>query len=92
MWHMEVPGLEVESELQRLACDTATATWDPSCICSLHHSSLQNARSPPMEQGQGLNPHPHGFLMDTSQFISTVPQQELTTRVFLSRSQTSYSL
>ena len=41
--HMEVPKLGVESELQLLAYTTATATatWDPSCICDLHHSSWQ---------------------------------------------------
>ena len=35
---MEVPRLGVESELQLL---DATATWDPSFICDLHHSSWQ---------------------------------------------------
>ena len=40
-WHMEVPRLEVESELQLQAYATATATWDPSCVCNLHHSSGQ---------------------------------------------------
>ena len=37
--HMEVPRLGVESELQLPAYTTATATWDPNCICDLHHSS-----------------------------------------------------
>ena len=41
LWHMEVSRLGVESELQLLACTTATATQDPSCICDLHHSSQQ---------------------------------------------------
>ena len=40
-WHMEVPRLGVESELQMLAYTTATATPDPSCVCHLHHSSWQ---------------------------------------------------
>ena len=39
--HMEVPRLGVKSELQLLAYTTATATQDPSHICSLHHSSQQ---------------------------------------------------
>ena len=39
--HMEIPRLGVESELQPLACTTATATPDPSRICDLHHSSWQ---------------------------------------------------
>ena len=40
-WHMEVPRLGVESELQLLAYTTVTATWDLSCICDLYHSSWQ---------------------------------------------------
>ena len=40
--HMEVPRLEVESELQLPACTTATAKLDPSCVCDLHHSSRQH--------------------------------------------------
>ena len=31
----------VELELQLPACTAATATWDPSCVCNLHHSSHQ---------------------------------------------------
>ena len=38
-WHMEVPRLGVESELQLPAYATATAMWDLSCICNQHHSS-----------------------------------------------------
>ena len=40
-WHTEVPRLGVESELQLLACATATARPDQSCICDLHCSLLQ---------------------------------------------------
>ena len=36
---MEVPSLGVELELQLPAYTTATATWDLSCVCDLHHSS-----------------------------------------------------
>ena len=36
LWHMEVPRPAVESELQLPAYTTATATWDPSCVCELH--------------------------------------------------------
>ena len=32
LWHMEVPRLEVESELKPLAYATATAMWDPSHV------------------------------------------------------------
>ena len=40
-WHMEIPRLGVELEQQPLAYATATATWDPSFVCNLHHSSQQ---------------------------------------------------
>ena len=33
--------LEVKLELQMSTNTTATATWDPSCVCDLHHSSWQ---------------------------------------------------
>ena len=39
--HMEVHTLRVESELQLPAYTIAKATWDPSCIFNLHHSSWQ---------------------------------------------------
>ena len=39
--HMEVPRPGVEVELQLPACATASATWDPRCICNLRHSSCQ---------------------------------------------------
>ena len=35
----EVPRLGVKSELQPQAYATATATWDLSHVCDLHHSS-----------------------------------------------------
>ena len=40
-WHMEVPRLGVKLELQLLAYTAATATWDPSRVCDLHHSSQE---------------------------------------------------
>ena len=36
-WHLEVPRLRVELELQLVTC--ATTKLDPSCVCNLHHSS-----------------------------------------------------
>ena len=39
--HVEVPRLRVESKLQLPAYATATATWDTSHVCNLHHSSRQ---------------------------------------------------
>ena len=41
VWHVEVPRLGVESELQLLPYTTATATRDPSHACDLHCSSRQ---------------------------------------------------
>ena len=38
---MEVPRLEVQSELQLPAYTAATATRDLSCICDLQHGSGQ---------------------------------------------------
>ena len=43
--HMEVPRLEVQSELQLLAYARAWAMPDPSCVCDLHRSSRQRAGS-----------------------------------------------
>ena len=39
---MEVPRLEVKLELQLAAYTTATAMWDPNCICDLYDSSWQH--------------------------------------------------
>ena len=36
-WHMEVPRLGAELELQLPAYTTATAAWDLSCVCNLRH-------------------------------------------------------
>ena len=41
LWHMEVLRLAAESKLQLLAYAIATATWDLSGVCDLHHSSQQ---------------------------------------------------
>jgi len=47
IWHMEIPGLRVESEMHLQAYATATATatatamGDPSHVYDLHHSLLQ---------------------------------------------------
>ena len=43
--HMEVPRPGVKLELQLSAYTTAKATWDPSLIGNLHHSSWCNTRS-----------------------------------------------
>ena len=41
LWHVEVPRLGVESELQLPATATTTMMWDLSQVCHLHHSSGQ---------------------------------------------------
>ena len=41
LWHLEVPRLGVESELQVLAYTPAIAMKDQSHICDLHHSLRQ---------------------------------------------------
>ena len=38
---MEVPRLRIAWEMQLSAYNTATATWEPSSICDLYHSSWQ---------------------------------------------------
>lgn len=54
-WHMEVPKLGVESELQLLAHTTATATKDPSHVCNLHHSSWQYKILNPLSDARDWN-------------------------------------
>ena len=59
---MEVPRLEVESELQLLAHTTATGTPDPSHVCDLHHSSQQCRIPDPLSEARDRT----CILMDTS--------------------------
>ena len=49
---MEVPRLGVESELRLLAYATATATWDPSHICDVYHSSRQRWIPDPLSKAR----------------------------------------
>ena len=51
-WHMEVPRLAVESELQLLACTTDTAKPDLSRVCDLHHSSQQCRIPDPLNEAR----------------------------------------
>ena len=62
-WHMEVPRLGFELELQLPAYTTATAMPDPSHICSLHHSSWQHRILNPLTEARDRT----HILMDTSQ-------------------------
>ena len=49
--HMEVPRLQVKSELQLLAY--ATAKPDPSCVCNLHCSLQQCQILNPLSKARG---------------------------------------
>ena len=49
---MEGPRLGVESELQPLAYATAIATWDPSLLCDLHHSSWHHRILNPLREAR----------------------------------------
>ena len=72
-WLLEVPRLVVQPELQLLAYTTATATRDPSCICDLHHSSLEHWILNPLSEASDQT----CVLMDTSQIVFAEPRQEL---------------
>ena len=62
-WHVELPRLGVELELQLLAYTTATATQDLSCVCDLHHSSRQRWIPNPLSEARDGT----FILMDASQ-------------------------
>ena len=81
LWHMEVPRLGIESELQLQAYSiaTATATWDPSRMCNLHHS-WQQCRYLTYWARPGIEPASSSLLV---RFVSTVPQQEFPPSTFL---------
>ena len=51
-WHMEVPRLGVQPELQLPAYTPATATPDLSRICDLHHSSGQRQILHPLSEAR----------------------------------------
>ena len=59
IWRFPVQGVESEPSLPAYA----TATWDPSHFCDLHHSSRQCWILNPVSEagGQGSNPQPHGY-------------------------------
>ena len=52
LWHMEVPRLGVESELQLPAYATATATPDLILVCDLHDSSQQRQIFNPLSKAK----------------------------------------
>ena len=53
--HMEIPRLGIQSELQLPAYTTVTATWDLSCVCSLHCSLWQHRILNPVSE-PGMEP------------------------------------
>ena len=61
LWYMEGSRLGDEPELQLLASATATAMWDPSCICDLHHSSWRYQILNPLSEARDGSLHPHGY-------------------------------
>ena len=65
-WHIKVPRLGVESELQLLAYTTATAMPDPHCIWDLHHSSQQHQFLNPLSEARDRT----RILMDTSRVLN----------------------
>ena len=71
--YTEDPRLGVELELEPLACVTATATQDPSCVYNLHHSSQQCRTLNPLNRVRDQT----RVLMDIVRFVITGPQREL---------------
>ena len=74
---MEVLRLGVESKLQPPAYTAATATWDLSHVCNLHHS---NGRSLTHLVRPEIEPASSWLLV---RFDSTAPQCELFEGAFL---------
>ena len=62
LWHMEVPRLGAELELQLPAYTTATATQNTSLFCNVHHSSRQCQILNPLSEAMDQT----CVLMDTS--------------------------
>ena len=73
LWHMKVPRLGIESELQLLACTTTTATPVPSHVWALHYS-YGNTRSLIHWASPGIKPKSSWILV---RFITIEPQWEL---------------
>ena len=72
MQHIEVPRLEVESELQLSA--TATATQDRSHVCCLCHSSRQQQILNPPSEARNQTQRFSRILV---RFVTAAPQREL---------------
>ena len=74
-WHTEIPRLGGELEL--LAYTITTATWDPSCLCDLYHSSWQHWI--PITLRPGIEPASSCILV---RFVSAEPWWELLISLF----------
>ena len=68
-WHMDVPRLGVETELQLPAYTTATAMQDLSRICDLHHRSWQHQILDALSEA-GIQPASSWMLV---RFVSAEP-------------------
>ena len=79
-WHMEVPRLEVKSELQPLAYAIATATPDPSHLCELHHSLWQHQILNPLSEVRDWT----HILMDVS-WVLNLPSHNGNSSAYLFR-------
>ena len=63
--HKAIPRLGIKSELQLPAYTTDTATWDPSPVCDLHHSSRHRRILNPLSETRDRT----CLLMHTSQVL-----------------------
>ena len=74
---MEVLRPGVELELQLPTYTTATATWNLSCVCDLHHSSWQPQILNPLSEARdrthvlmdASQMHYHGVMTGTPLFV-----------------------
>ena len=55
LWHMEVSGVGVKSELQPLAYTTVRATPDPSRVCDLYYREKNQKKQTKMGSGHLIN-------------------------------------
>ena len=78
MWHMEIPKLGGELELQLLAYVTAIATPDPSRVCA-NATACGNAGSLTTLMRPGIEPMSLWILV---RFVAAEPQGELTILYF----------
>ena len=83
---MEVPGLGVKLEVQLLAYTTATAMWDPSCLCDLHHSSWQHPILNPL--GEARDQTSSSWIL--VRFVSAEPQRKLLSKKFFMATPATY--